>query len=81
MSISCRAVGVKLGQGVPLEEILKSSKQVAEGVPTAGVVVELGRKYKVSLPILTAVAQVLNSHLRADQAVAEIMNFPQIQER
>lgn len=77
----CRAIGVKLGQGVPLEEILKSSKQVAEGVPTAGVVVGLGRRYKVSLPVLTAVAQVLNSSLRADQAVAEIMNLPQIEER
>ncbi|KAK9868620.1 hypothetical protein WJX84_008806 [Apatococcus fuscideae] len=76
-----RAIGVKLGQGVPLEEILKSSKQVAEGVPTAGVVVGLGRRYKVSLPVLTAVAQVLNSSLRADQAVAEIMNLPQIEER
>ena len=29
----------------------------------AGVVVTLARKYRVSLPVLTAVAQVLNGHL------------------
>ena len=32
--------------------------QVAEGVATAGVVVSLARKYRVQLPVLTAVAQV-----------------------
>jgi hypothetical protein len=32
--------------------------QVAEGVATAGSVVSLARKYRVSLPVLTAVAQV-----------------------
>ncbi len=31
---------------------------MAEGVATAGVVVSLARKYKVALPVLTAVAQV-----------------------
>lgn len=48
---------------------------------TAGVVVTLARKYRVSLPILTAVAQVLNGHLNAKEAVYEIMNLPQIEER
>ena len=47
----------------------------------AGVVVTLARKYRVSLPVLTAVAQVLNGHLNAKEAVYEIMNLPQIEER
>lgn len=47
----------------------------------AGVVVTLARKYRVSLPVLTAVAQVLNGHLNAKEAVFEIMNLPQIEER
>ena len=46
-----------------------------------GVVVTLARKYRVSLPVLTAVAQVLNGHLNAKEAVYEIMNLPQIEER
>lgn len=76
-----RSVGVRLGKGEELKDILASSKQVAEGVPTAGVVVGLARKYRVQLPVLTAVAQVLNGHLSAAEAVAEIMNLPQIEER
>ena len=54
----CRSVGVRLGRGEALADILASSNQVAEGVSTAGVVVSLARTYRVSLPVLTAVAQV-----------------------
>ena len=32
----CRTVGVRLGAGESLHDILSSSKQVAEGVTTAG---------------------------------------------
>lgn len=55
--------------------------QVAEGVATAGVVVSLARKYRVSLPVLTAVAQVLDNNLEPAEAVAAVMNLPQIEER
>jgi glycerol-3-phosphate dehydrogenase (NAD+) len=55
--------------------------QVAEGVATAGVVVTLARKYRVSLPVLTAVAQVLDNNLEPAEAVAAVMNLPQIEER
>ncbi len=54
--------------------------QVAEGVATAGVVVSLARKYRVSLPVLTAVAQVLDGNLTAREALSAIMNLPQIEE-
>ncbi len=54
--------------------------QVAEGVATAGVVVKLARKYRVSLPVLTAVAQVLDNNLTPRQAVFEIMSLPQVEE-
>ena len=76
-----RSVGVRLGRGEALSDILASSSQIAEGVATAGVVVSLARKYRVELPVLTAVAQVLNGNLSAAEAVAEIMNLPQVEER
>lgn len=75
-----RSVGVRLGRGEKLSDILASSSQVAEGVATAGVVVGLARKYRVSLPVLTAVAQVLDSNLSPAEAVAAVMNLPQIEE-
>jgi len=52
-----RSVGVRLGRGEALADILASSNQMAEGVATAGVVVTLARRFRVSLPVLTAVAQ------------------------
>ena len=76
-----RSVGVRLGRGEALGTILASSKQVAEGVTTAGVVVLLASKFRVKLPVLTAVAHILDSNLSPKHAVAEIMNLPQIEER
>ncbi|KIZ00080.1 Glycerol-3-phosphate dehydrogenase [Monoraphidium neglectum] len=75
-----RRVGMRLGSGERLEDIIASSSQVAEGVATAGVVVSLARRYRVSLPVLTAVAQVLDNNLTPAEAVAEIMSLPQIEE-
>jgi glycerol-3-phosphate dehydrogenase (NAD+) len=76
-----RSVGVRLGQGERLADILASSSQVAEGVATASVVVGLAKKYRVQLPVLTAVAQVLDGHISAREAVTAIMDLPQIEER
>lgn len=76
-----RSVGVRLGQGEALADILSTSPGVAEGVATAGSVVKLARKYRVQLPVLTAVAQVLDGNISAREAVLEIMRLPQIEER
>lgn len=76
-----RSVGVRLGKGERLADILASSSQVAEGVATAGVVVALASRYHVQLPVLTAVAQVLAGALSPEEAVAEIMGLPQVEER
>eukprot|EP00798_Chlamydomonas_sp_ICE-L_P032536 gene32536-17252_t len=75
-----RSVGVRLGQGEKLEDIIASSSQVAEGVATAGAVVSLAKRYRVSLPVLTAVAGVLSKNLQPEEAVESIMNLPQIEE-
>jgi len=75
-----RAVGIRLGQGEALQDILESSSQVAEGVSTAAAVVGLGRRYRVALPVLTAVAQVLDGNLSPKEAVDAVMNLPQMEE-
>lgn len=46
----------------------------------AGVVVSLAMRYKVQLPVLTAVAQVLEGNLTPKEAVDSIMNLPQVEE-
>lgn len=75
-----RTVGVRLGSGEKLDDILDSMNQVAEGVSTAGAVIALAQKYKVELPVLTAVARILDNELVPTKAVYELMSLPQVEE-
>jgi glycerol-3-phosphate dehydrogenase (NAD(P)+) len=54
-----RHVGEQLGRGRRIEEILTEMHEVAEGVRTSRVVMELGAKYGVDLPISSEVHAVL----------------------
>ena len=54
-----RTVGMLLGQGKPLDEILKEIGQVAEGVNTARAVYDLARREQVEMPISDAVYRLL----------------------
>ncbi|CAF1870253.1 unnamed protein product [Brassica oleracea var. botrytis] len=73
-----RTVGVRLGSGETLDEILSSMNQVAEGVATAGAVIALAQKYNVKLPVLTAVAKIIDNELTPTKAVLELMSLPQV---
>ncbi|PIN15084.1 Glycerol-3-phosphate dehydrogenase/dihydroxyacetone 3-phosphate reductase [Handroanthus impetiginosus] len=73
-----RTVGVRLGSGEKLDDILSSMNQVAEGVSTAGAVIALAQKYKVKMPVLTAVARIIDNELTPTKAVYELMNLPQV---
>jgi glycerol-3-phosphate dehydrogenase (NAD(P)+) len=52
-------VGFQLGQGKSLEQIIEDMSEVAEGVKTAKVVMELAKAYNVDMPISTEVYKVL----------------------
>jgi len=54
-----RAVGERLGRGEKLADVLASTQQIAEGVPTTEAILELARKNGVDLPIAAAVFRVL----------------------
>ncbi|QCE00783.1 glycerol-3-phosphate dehydrogenase [Vigna unguiculata] len=73
-----RTVGVRLGSGEKLENILSSMNQVAEGVSTAGAVIALAQKYNVKMPVLTAVARIIDNELTPKKAVFELMSLPQV---
>lgn len=52
-------VGFQLGTGKDLEQIIEEMNEVAEGVKTAKVVMELSKEYGVEMPISTEVYKVL----------------------
>ncbi|KAG8100267.1 hypothetical protein GUJ93_ZPchr0013g34889 [Zizania palustris] len=75
-----RNVGMRLGSGEKLDKIMNSMNQVAEGVSTAGAVIALAQKYHVKMPVLTAVARIIDNELTPKRAVMELMNLPQVEE-
>ena len=69
-----RTVGLKLGQGKSLQEILENEKTVAEGVRTTRSVYDLSRKYKIEMPITHQVFRILYEGARPRDAVYELMS-------
>ncbi|HAX82332.1 MAG TPA: NAD(P)H-dependent glycerol-3-phosphate dehydrogenase [Actinobacteria bacterium] len=55
-----RRVGVELGKGRPLAEIVGEMKMVAEGVKTTAAVLALADRYGIEMPIATMVGAVIN---------------------
>jgi glycerol-3-phosphate dehydrogenase (NAD(P)+) len=63
-----RHVGEQLGKGRTIEEIIDEMNMVAEGVKTAGVVMELSERYGVDMPIAEQVYAVINEGHPASEA-------------
>ena len=68
-----RAVGIGLGQGKTLAEVLATMNQVAEGVRTTKSAYDLSHKVGVEMPITEAVYQVLYESRPARDAVPALM--------
>ncbi|MFW5730382.1 MAG: NAD(P)H-dependent glycerol-3-phosphate dehydrogenase [Desulfonatronovibrionaceae bacterium] len=68
-----RQVGLKVGQGSTLDEILSRTRTVAEGVKTTESVFCLSRELKVDMPITEQVHRVLFENKDPGTAVQELM--------
>jgi glycerol-3-phosphate dehydrogenase (NAD(P)+) len=68
------SVGVKLGQGMKLAEILSSTRSVAEGVATSQSAFELSKKCGVEMPIVEQVYEVIHKDKNPADAVNMLMN-------
>ena len=67
-------VGFQLGTGKTLDAIIKEMNEVAEGVKTAKVVMELSKKYNVDMPISREVYKVLYEGNTASDAFRGLVN-------
>src|ERR1700749_2039599 len=63
-----RHVGEQLGAGKPIDEIIASMHQVAEGIKAASVIMEFADKYGLRMPIAREVDAVINHGSTAEQA-------------
>jgi glycerol-3-phosphate dehydrogenase (NAD(P)+) len=71
-----RGVGIELGQGRSLAEILEGMKMIAEGVGTAGALLALAREATIELPITEQVDAILHQSRPPLEAIRNIMERP-----
>jgi glycerol-3-phosphate dehydrogenase (NAD(P)+) len=72
-----RRVGIELGRGRSLGEILSNMRMVAEGVRTTGAALALGARHGVELPLAAQMFAVLEGRTTAREAVETLMLRPQ----
>ena len=66
-------LGRRLAAGETLDDILKSTHTVAEGVTTTKAALQLAARYQVDMPITTQLSLILFEGLDPHQAVPELM--------
>jgi glycerol-3-phosphate dehydrogenase (NAD(P)+) len=71
-----RTVGFELGQGRSLDDIINSMHMVAEGVKSAGPLVELARAHGVEMPIAEQVDAIVQGRCSPSQALMALMDRP-----
>lgn len=75
-----RQVGLRLGKGESIQEILGSMKQVAEGVKTSKSLYNLSLKAGVEMPITEHVFKVIHQGMPPKDAVTSLLTRPQKEE-
>lgn len=72
-----RHVGIELGRGRSIDDILAGMRMVAEGVRTTSAALALGARYGVELPIAAQIDDVLAGRKSPRAAVGDLMLRPQ----
>lgn len=68
-----RRAGTLIGQGRTMDEAMQEVNMVVEGVYSAKAALHLAEKYKVNMPIIEKVNEVLFNNLNAKDAVNDLM--------
>jgi glycerol-3-phosphate dehydrogenase (NAD(P)+) len=68
-----RRVGVELGRGRALDDVVAETHMVAEGVKSTAAVLELARRHDVEMPLASFVGRVLYEGARPADLVPELM--------
>lgn len=70
------SVGLELGKGHPLDEILAGKNTVAEGVFTAQAVLERAAKVGIEMPICEGLMKIIHNEISVDAAIQLLMTRP-----
>ncbi len=68
--------GVRLGQGMAVEEVIAVTKQTAEGVKSCTSILDLARQHDVDVPIIEQVDAMIRQGRTAQEVVANLLSRP-----
>ena len=68
-----RQVGLELGHGRSIEEIIAGTRAIAEGIRTTKSIVQLAQRLGIEMPIAEKMYSVLHEGLRPQEALADLM--------
>lgn len=70
------SLGVALGQGKSLKDILAERNSVTEGVPTAKALVVMAKNHAVDMPISEAINKCLDEGVSVDEMIQHMLDRP-----
>ena len=70
------SLGIKLGEGIALDEIMGGRRTVSEGVYTAAAMVRLAERNGDDVPIARAVHAIVEGRISVDDAIQDLMARP-----
>ncbi len=76
-----RSFGEQLGSGMSVDEVVTSTRQVAEGVKSCEPLSELSRRYDVDIPIVDHVVEVVRGDITPEQMLTSLISRAATSER
>ncbi len=73
-------VGYTFAKGKPLDDIVNSMEEVAEGLRTIKIAYFLSKNYKKHTPIIDTIYRIFYRDLRLDRAIEMLMRYPYAQD-
>ncbi|MDG1707929.1 MAG: NAD(P)-dependent glycerol-3-phosphate dehydrogenase [Emcibacteraceae bacterium] len=74
------SLGIAIGEGKTVEELMTGRKTVAEGFHTSSVLANICKEQELDLPIVMAVNAILHEGKNIDEAIMDLLNRPFVDE-
>lgn len=70
------ALGISIGQGKLIDELLKIRQGLAEGLSTSQAVMKMAHHFNLDMPICTAVYQIVYEKANLEQTITSVLSRP-----
>jgi glycerol-3-phosphate dehydrogenase (NAD(P)+) len=74
------SLGIAIGQGKTVQEVMSGRRTVAEGYHTSSVLAKICKKEELDMPIVMAVNEILHEDKDVEKAIMDLLNRPFVDE-